>query len=304
MREEPLMVGLAQRAPLPIGASLGEFARDVEDTLRVHPEIGLLVYPELHLCGSEHLPEEERASALEAAALPLDVDWIQQIGAIAAEHGIWLCPGSVGERGDDNGYYNTQLLFDPDGVLRARYRKIFPWRPFEPHDIGTEFVVEPLTQGGHAGLSICYDIWFPEHGRQLAWLGADLVLNIVKTTTPDREHELVLVRANAIMNQQMVVSVNCAAPVGRGRSLAVDAEGYVLGEAGLGPQTLIVPFRPSAVAGVREAGTLGRNRLWHQFRPYDPEVPLPMYQGRIDPRSWRPRSDDLPPQAADSTPDL
>jgi predicted amidohydrolase len=116
------------------------------------------------------------------------------------------------------------------------------------------------------------------------------VVNVVKTTSQDREQELVLARANAIVNQLYVLSVNCAAPAGRGRSIAVDPEGWVLGEAGLGEDTLIVHYEPERVARVRRTGTSGTNRLWEQFSPDDEPIPLPMYGGRIDPARWAPGS--------------
>lgn len=290
MQDRGLTIGLAQRAPLPIDGWAEPFRADVAATLTEHPEIELLAYPELHLCGTEHLPETRRAAALERGAVPLDSETVAGLGALAAEHGIWLCPGSIGERGPNGEFFNTQLLFDPEGSLHAHYRKMFPWRPFEPHDPGTEFVVEPVRDDVRVGLSICYDSWFPEHSRQLAWLGAGLVLNIVKTTTPDREQELVLARANAIVNQNIVASVNCAAPLGRGRSIVVDSEGFVITEAGIGEETLVFDFEPERVATVRERGTMGSNRMWSQFRADDRPIPLPLYDGRIDPSTWPPRT--------------
>ncbi|HWS51971.1 MAG TPA: carbon-nitrogen hydrolase family protein [Microbacterium sp.] len=284
-----LQVGLAQRLPAPVEDPLSRFASDVAATLQEYPNLELLVYPELHLCGTEHLPDRDRAETLERFAHALDSGFITELGGIAREHEIWLCPGSVGERGPNGEFFNTQLLFDPSGRLRSAYRKMFPWRPHEPHRPGTEFVVENLDGAGTAGFSICYDAWFPEHSRQLAWLGADLILNVVKTTTPDREQELLLARANAIVNQNVVASVNCAAPVGRGRSIVVGPEGFVKAEAGTGEQTLVFTFDPDEVVDVREKGTMGSNRMWAQFREDDEPISLPMYGGRIDPQSWMPR---------------
>lgn len=288
MTEQVLTIGLAQRVPQPVDGSLDAFAADVAATLAANTRIGLLAYPELHLCGNEHLPEGERVEAWRRFAEPLDGPRVRELGAIAARHGVWLCPGSVGEIGPGGELFNTQLLFDPSGALRAAYRKMFPWRPYEPHTPGTEFVVQDLDGVGTAGFSICYDAWFPEHARQLAWLGADVLLNIVKTTTPDREQELVLARANAIVNQVVVASVNCAGPVGRGRSIVVDAEGFVLAEAGIGEQTLVFDFDPAQVDAVRQRGTMFTNRMWAQFQEGDAPIPLPLYDGRIDPRSWEP----------------
>lgn len=285
----PVLVGLAQRSPIPLEDPLPAFRDDVLATLAAHPGIQVLAYPELHLNGSEHLPADARVSALESAAVALDSPFVAELGAIAREAGVWMCPGSIGTTGPDGQFFNTQLIFDDAGDLRACYHKMFPWRPHEPHQPGTEFVVTALGDLGPVGLSICYDAWFPEHSRQLAWLGAECVINIVKTTTPDREQELVIARANAIVNQIHMLSVNCAAPVGRGRSIAVDPEGWTLAEAGFDEETLVVPVDRMRVARVRTDGTAGVSRPWAQFGSEDAPVSLPMYDGRIDPAGWSPK---------------
>ena len=71
-----------------------------------------------------------------------------------------------------------------------------------------------IPEIGRIGLAICYDGSFPETFRQLAWMGAEVVLQPNLTTTSDREQELVMARANAIFNQLYVVSLNAAAPAG------------------------------------------------------------------------------------------
>jgi predicted amidohydrolase len=107
--------------------------------------------------------------------------------------------------------------------LAASYRKVFPWRPYERW--GGSFVVADMAGFGRVGLSICYDSWFPEVARHLAWMGAEVILNPTLTPTADRAQELVLARAQAITNQVYVVGVNAAAPTARGRSLLVDPKG-------------------------------------------------------------------------------
>lgn len=294
MPQRELSVGLAQRTPLhgptapTAPTALAELRTDVERTLTRHPELDMLVYPELHLQGVDHLPTDEQAAALARMAVPLDDPYVSKIGEVAAEFGIWLCPGSIGETTEAGEQYNTQLLFSPDGTLRASYRKMFPWRPFEPHRPGTEFVVSPVDGHGTLGLSNCYDAWFPEHSRHLAWMGADAIINIVKTTSQDRDQELVLARANAIVNQVYMLSVNCAEPVGRGLSIAVDPEGHVLAEAGPGEDTLVVRVDPGHITRVRARGTAGTNRVWSQFTADDDPIPLPLYDGQIDPARWSP----------------
>ncbi|MEH0108286.1 carbon-nitrogen hydrolase family protein [Tersicoccus sp. MR15.9] len=296
-----------QHAPIPAAPDrprpadrLDAFAAELDAVLAQVPDADLVVFPELHLVGVLDLPEDDRVPTLQAAAVPLTDPVVAALGALAAARGVGLAPGSICERGENGELFNTSLLFAPDGTLTATYRKIFPWRPFEPYTPGDRFVVGelPLPDGGatRAGLSICYDAWFPEHARHLAWLGADLVLNVVQTTTPDRAQELVLARANAIVNQTFVVSVNTAGPHGAGRSIVVDPEGAVLAQAqDEHDAVLVAELDLTAVPRVRETGTAGTNRMWAQFLPTDPALALPMYGGRIHPEHWTPGS--APPPA-------
>ena len=182
------------------------------------------------------------------------------------------------------------MVFDPSGPSVASYRKVFPWRPYEAWSSGHEFTVFDMSGTGRAGLSICYDAWFPEVSRQLAWMGAEVILNVVKTTTPDRRQELVLAKANAIVNQVFVVSVNCAGPTGKGLSLIVDPEGNTLaGGPPTTPGLLAAELDLAAVEHVRTHGTENLNRPWSQFRDGEPAIELPIYQGRIDPTTWAPQ---------------
>jgi predicted amidohydrolase len=187
--------------------------------------------------------------------------------------------------------FNTQLVLSPEGELAGYYRKIFPWRPFEPYDPGDRFTTVDLAGIGRVGLNICYDAWYPEVSRQLAWMGAEVILNVVKTTTPDRRQELVLAKANAIVNQVFVVSVNCAGPTGQGKSIIVDPEGNTVAEAGNdAPVLLTADLDLAAVEHVRTHGTENLNRPWSQFRDGEAAVELPVYQGRINPLTWTPPS--------------
>jgi predicted amidohydrolase len=294
-----ITVAAVQAAPLSV-AGLPAFGREdtvsafAADVRAVRAQIAgpaLLVYPEFHLFGTEDHPAEERDRLLRAAAEPLDSKLVIELGEIAREVDAWLVAGSVCELGPNGEVFNTALVFAPDGSLAGSYRKIFPWRPFEWSTPGDRFVTVDIPQVGRLGLSICYDAWFPEVSRQLAWMGADVIVNVVKTTTPDRPQELVLARANSIANQVFTVSVNTAGPVGRGCSILVGPEGEVLQETYDGdPAVLYQTLDLSAIARVREVGTAGTNRMWSQFSPGDSPVELPLYAGRIDPGRWTPGS--------------
>ncbi|MET3706527.1 carbon-nitrogen hydrolase family protein [Arthrobacter sp. UYEF6] len=280
----------AQAPPRLIGEPLSAFADEVKAALAAKPDSRLVVFPELHLFGDSY-PDRQRTEALQDSAEPLHGPRVKELRQLAADLGIWLVPGSVCERGPEGQLFNTQLVLSPGGELAGFYRKIFPWRPFEPYDPGDRFTTVDLPGIGRVGLNICYDAWFPEVSRQLAWMGAEVILNVVKTTTPDRRQELVLAKANAIVNQVFMVSVNCAGPTGTGRSIIVDPEGNTLAEApDDAPALLTAELDLAAVEHVRTYGTENLNRPWSQFRDGEDAIELPVYQGRITPATWAPQS--------------
>jgi predicted amidohydrolase len=280
----------AQAPPRLIGEPISAFAEEASKALAHHPSAKLVVFPELHLFGDGD-PDLQRTEALQESAEPLDGPRVSELRQVAGDLGIWLVPGSVCERGPQGQLFNTQLVLSPEGELAGYYRKIFPWRPHEPYDPGDRFAVVDLGGTTRVGLNICYDAWFPETTRQLAWMGAEVILNVVKTTSPDRKQEVVLARANAIVNQVFVVSVNCAGPTGQGRSLIVDPEGNAIAEAAdADPTLLAADLDLAAVDRVRTHGTEGVNRMWSQFNSGEPAIDFPVYQGRIDPATWTPQS--------------
>jgi predicted amidohydrolase len=284
-------IAAVQAPPLPIGTPLDVFVEHLHQVVSDDPGIDFVVYPELHLFGPEHADPGQRNALLQSSAVPLNGPLIRQLGEIARDAGVWLLPGSVCERGPAGELFNTAVVLSPQGELVASYRKIFPWRPYEPYVPGDRFVVFDMDDVGRFGLSICYDAWFPEVTRHLAWMGAEVVLNVVKTTTPDRAQELVLAQANSIVNQTFTVSVNCAGPIGEGRSLIVDPEGDIrLASADTSPAVLVATIDLDDVTRVREHGTAGFNRMWSQFLPSDPPLELPLYGGRIDPERWHPQT--------------
>ena len=282
----PLPLVLAQAARRPAD-DLDGFAADVRRRIRGLPATPLVVYPELHLCGPARGADPFDPDRPQDSAEPLGGPRDRALGRLAADLGVWLAPGSVYERGTDGRIHNTAVVYSPEGERVAAYRKIFPWRPYETVEPGGEFVVFDMAGFGRVGLSICYDAWFPESTRHLAWMGAELVLNLVQTSGGDRAQELVLARANAIVNQVFMASVNCAAPVGTGRSVLVDPQGLVRSEAaGDSDTTLTDVIDLDEVANVRRIGTAALNRPWQQFRPDDRPLALPLYQGSIDPATW------------------
>lgn len=284
-----LRIIAAQAAPFAIGAPFEQFAAQARQWCQQTGGADLLVCPELHLQHPAGLDLEDGNRALRQGAQPLDGRLDAELRQLARELSLWLVPGSVCEQGADGELFNTAVVYSPAGERVASYRKVFPWRPSEPYDPGAEFVVFEIPGLARIGLSICYDAWFPECARQLAWSGADLILNLVKTTTPDREQEVILARAAAIVNQVFVVSVNCAAPVGMGRSVIVGPQGDIRHECqDAEPGLLVDEMDLSEVDAVRANGTCGSNRMWSQFRDGEKPIGLACYSGRIDTQSWTP----------------
>jgi formamidase len=245
-------------------------------TKAVVPRVDLILLPELHLSAQPQLLDEQ-ASYPDEVAVELPGPLTEALGEIAAEAGVWLVPGTVFERAPDGRIHNTALAFSPEGELVARYRKVFPWQPHEECAPGDEFVTFEIPGVARVGLAICYDGNFPEAIRQLAWMGAEVILQPTLTTTSDRDAELVLARANAIANQLYVVNLNAASPAGLGRSLIVDPEGLVRQQAGEAEELLTDVLDLDAVTRVREHGTAGVSRIWDQARRLVPELELPMY---------------------------
>jgi formamidase len=226
---------------------------------------------------------EESDGAMQERAVEIPGPLTERLGALAEETGVWLVPGSVWERTDE-GIYNTAVVFSPHGELVTSYRKCFPWQPYETSRPGRSVVSFDIEGVGKLGLAICHDGVFPEVFRQLAWDGAEAILQVVLTGTSDRDAEVVVARANAIVNQVHIVNVNAASPVGNGRSVVIDPEGSVRYEAGSGEEVLTTVLDFDAVRLVRERGAFGMNKLWEQLDRHGAELELPMYGGRYQPR--------------------
>ena len=187
------------------------------------------------------------AEVLHAAAEPVEGgESVAAMSEWARRHGIALVGGSITEqRAGREKLSNTSLVFDTDGSIVAAYRKIHLfdvevggvryWES-EAEEPGEEPVVAQLEDWG-VGLSVCYDVRFPELYRILALEGAELVTVPAHFTTPTgKDHWHVLLRARAIENQCYVAA---AAQVGEtlpgkpsyGRSLIADPWGIVVAQA-------------------------------------------------------------------------
>jgi predicted amidohydrolase len=87
------------------------------------------------------------------------------------------------------GRFNTALVFNPDGQIAARLPQDVSLAAHGNRNGRQEFCVFDLPGRGRIGLCVCYDQWFPEVARQLTWMGAEIIINPVMTTTSDRPLE-------------------------------------------------------------------------------------------------------------------
>jgi formamidase len=283
-----LAVAAVQTVPVPLDpeATWERFATQVRSVRELFPHVQLVVVPELLLAAEPPLLAQAPADWMQQVAAPIPGPLTDRICALAAETGLWLVPGSLYERTEDGTVHNTAVAVSPQDGIVARYRKIFPWQPYEKTAPGTEFTVFDIPGAGRVGLAICYDGSFPETVRQLAWLGAEIVIQPTLTPTRDREMELVCARANAWTNQVYVVNVNAADPAGLGGSAVVDPEGLVRQQAGPGEEVLVDVLDLDAVTRVRRHGSTGINRPWAQLARYGESIELPMYGGTFRTPAW------------------
>jgi len=170
----------------------------------------------------------------------------ERLRDLARLYQIYLLAGSFLEKGDDARSYNTSLLLSPQGDTLAHYRKIHLFDVDIPGQVRVkesdtkkpgETVVASTTPLGVFGLSVCYDLRFPELYRQLAAKGAEVVFVPSAFTFPTgAAHWEPLLRARAIENQTYIIAPN---QIGKnahgyadyGNSMIIDPWGKVIARA-------------------------------------------------------------------------
>jgi deaminated glutathione amidase len=192
------------------GADVASNEDQVFDLLEqaVRTKVDLVALPEVWPC-------QGSAREVRAAAQPILGPRIERLAECARRHRVWVHGGSVLELDGDR-VFNTSVLIDRSGEVVATYRKIHlfdadlpgavPSRESSLYSAGREVVVAD-TEFGRVGLSICYDVRFPELYRQLAVQGATLMfVPAAFRYETGLDHWDVLLRARAIEDQVFVIA--------------------------------------------------------------------------------------------------
>lgn len=229
----------------------------IDITMNLYPWIEMIMFSELCAYGPLTYTAQEIPNNFE-----------EEMKAMAKKYNIWLLPGSIFEKSDDK-IYNTATVINPDGEIVTRYRKMFPFYPYEVGVApGHEFCVFDVPDVGRFGVSICYDMWFPETTRTLVSMGAEVILHPTLSGTIDRDIELSIVRAMASVNQCFFFDVNGLDTGGCGRSVVVGPDGRVLHQSDSTEEIIPLELNMDHVKRSRELGILRLGQPLKSFRDH------------------------------------
>lgn len=238
-------------------------------TMNVYPAVDLVMFSEL--CGY---------GPLTYYAQELPGHFETEMQAMAKKHKIWLVPGSIFEKEGDK-IYNTAMVINPQGEVVKRYRKMFPFYPYEVGVTpGSEFCIFDIPNVGRFGVSICYDMWFPETIRTLAVMGAEVILHPTLTGTMDRDIEHSIAQSMAAVNQCFFFDINGLDSGGIGRSTVCGPDGRIIYQAGSTEEIIPIEVDMERVKRSRELGVMRLGQPLKSFRDhlgdfniYRPDVP-------------------------------
>ena len=222
--------------------------------------------------------EMKRRDAFAKAKGEAEHPGLAQLRDLAGELGCWLLIGSLVIRLSDERLANRSFLIDPAGQVAARYDKIHmfdvevpdgqSYRESKAYQPGGAAVLADLPWG-RLGLTVCYDLRFPQLYRALAQAGAEvLTVPSAFTRLTGRAHWHVLLRARAIETGSFVLAPAQCGETSQGRqtyghSLIVAPWGEVLAEAGEEPAVILAEIDPARVAEARRMiPALGHDRTF------------------------------------------
>jgi len=194
-----MKIGLAQLSP--------EWEQPIENIKKIdnlisgiNEKCDIIVFPELTLTGF----------TMNVAKYSEDIDGIstKYFMELSRKLKTNIFAGIIEKNGED--VFNSLVHFDKDGLIAARYRKIHPYTKADEdkyYQSSNEIVITKIGDT-KIGLSICYDIRFPELFRLYTKTGVDILINCANWPIPRIEHWKTLLKARAIENQAFVIGVN------------------------------------------------------------------------------------------------
>jgi predicted amidohydrolase len=225
--------------------------------------------------------DRDRERALGKARSEDEDEVLAAVRAAAAKAGVWVHLGSLALKADGGKLANRGFVIDGSGEIRARYDKIHlfdvdlptgeSWRESAMYEAGSGAVIVPDTPVGRLGLTICYDLRFPELFQRLSDGGTDLISVPAAFTVPTgKAHWQVLLRARAIEAELFVVAAEQAGGNEDGRAtyghtLVDDPWGEVLLEMGDQPGLGFAEIDLARIADVRSRIPVHQHR-----RPIEP----------------------------------
>lgn len=255
--------------PIGIQNNITAMRQRLDVLMHVYPWVEMVVFSELAAHGPAHHSAQPAGGEFETA-----------FQEMARAHDIWLIPGSLYEKKDDL-VYNTTPVINPKGEIITRYRKMFPFTPYEQGTTpGTEFCVFDVPDIGRFGVSICYDLWFPEITRTLTTMGAEVIINPVLASFVDRPADLAIAQGSAAMFQSYVFHINGLGAGGNGHSLVVDPGGQIIHKAGVGEEMIPIEVDFGLLRRQRERGLRNMGQPLKSFR--DCPVDFAVYREGFD----------------------
>ena len=253
--------------------NLNYVINSIESFCNKHKDLELLVLSELAVGGPGAKNSEHSLDR-----------YINTFSDLAKKFNIWLIPGTFYEN-DGDSIFNTAPVFNSNGDLVTKARKLYPWLPYEINvDSGTSICVFEIPGKGIIGLHICYDLWFPETSRALALAGAELIINPTLTPTKDREMETLMVRTTAAQQQAYYIDVNSCGDQGCGLSIAADSEGNILHQSSDREDLFIidVDFDVSHNSRIKGFMNLGQNLKSYRDNRFNELMDIPQDKDYLD----------------------
>ncbi|MDP6524399.1 MAG: carbon-nitrogen hydrolase family protein [Kiritimatiellia bacterium] len=253
---KPLRVALMQ---LSAGTDVDRNLAKVDELLGEVSDVDLVALPEVFSARGKH---DDYVNSAE----PIPGPATEHLSSIARRLDAWILAGSIIEESAE-GIYNTSVLLDRTGAIAAQYRKIHLFeavldngqviKETDTYKAGDQPVLADI-EGWKCGMSICYDLRFPEMYRHYALQDAHLLFvpaNFTQRT--GRDHWETLVRARAIENQCFVVAPDqcgtnpSTGVVSHGHSMVVGPWGEILCCAGDAERVITVELDPKEIAATR-----------------------------------------------------